>query len=278
MAKPQRARHSPAVPPGVDLTRVTGTREGRRIKQTADGTAAWDHWGPYLSDRAWGTVREDYSPGGTAWELLPPRPRALARLPLERGRALRHLRSAPARLLRALPVEPAGPDPEGAALRPQQRRGQSRRGRQGVLLLPRQRADPLVHEGALQVPAGGLPLWRAARREPPPRPQPARVRAARHRRLRRGPLLGRARRVRQGLARGRADPDHGHQSRARRGAARPPAHRLVPESVVVGRGRGPASPRRGHAGRPARDRPRRSRREPEVSLLPAGRRAALHGK
>ncbi len=32
--------------------------------------AAWRMWGPYLSERAWGTVREDYSPGGTAWEYL----------------------------------------------------------------------------------------------------------------------------------------------------------------------------------------------------------------
>ena len=31
----------------------------------------WYHWGPYLSERQWGTVREDYSPGGTAWEYLP---------------------------------------------------------------------------------------------------------------------------------------------------------------------------------------------------------------
>ena len=61
----------PATPPGLDLTRVTGTREGRRIKQTAAGTAAWDHWGPYLSERAWGTVREDYSADGTAWDYFP---------------------------------------------------------------------------------------------------------------------------------------------------------------------------------------------------------------
>ena len=27
----------------------------------------WKRWGPYLSERAWGTVREDYSPDGTAW-------------------------------------------------------------------------------------------------------------------------------------------------------------------------------------------------------------------
>jgi hypothetical protein len=31
----------------------------------------WKRWGPYLSERAWGTVREDYSPDGTAWEYLP---------------------------------------------------------------------------------------------------------------------------------------------------------------------------------------------------------------
>lgn len=42
--------------------------ERRRL---ADAPAAWREWGPYLSERAWGTVREDYSPGGTAWEYLP---------------------------------------------------------------------------------------------------------------------------------------------------------------------------------------------------------------
>jgi len=31
----------------------------------------WRRWGPYLSERAWGTVREDYSPDGTAWEYFP---------------------------------------------------------------------------------------------------------------------------------------------------------------------------------------------------------------
>lgn len=31
----------------------------------------WYLWGPYLSERAWGTVREDYSEGGTAWEASP---------------------------------------------------------------------------------------------------------------------------------------------------------------------------------------------------------------
>ena len=32
---------------------------------------SWRHWGPYLSERQWGTVREDYSPDGTAWDYFP---------------------------------------------------------------------------------------------------------------------------------------------------------------------------------------------------------------
>src|SRR2546421_8688269 len=31
----------------------------------------WRQWGPYLAERAWGTVREDYSGGGTAWDYFP---------------------------------------------------------------------------------------------------------------------------------------------------------------------------------------------------------------
>src|SRR3984885_13305496 len=33
--------------------------------------ARWNFFGPYLSERQWGTVREDYSPGGTAWGYFP---------------------------------------------------------------------------------------------------------------------------------------------------------------------------------------------------------------
>ena len=41
-----------------------------RARLAAD-PGAWRRWGPYLSERAWGTVREDYSPDGTAWESFP---------------------------------------------------------------------------------------------------------------------------------------------------------------------------------------------------------------
>ena len=50
---------------------VQPTEEELRLLQARDRTAHWKRWGPYLSERAWGTVREDYSKGGTAWEDLP---------------------------------------------------------------------------------------------------------------------------------------------------------------------------------------------------------------
>ncbi|MGJ5814599.1 MGH1-like glycoside hydrolase domain-containing protein [Paludibaculum fermentans] len=47
------------------------TAEEARLQQIRDRRAHWNRWGPYLSERAWGTVREDYSAHGTAWEYLP---------------------------------------------------------------------------------------------------------------------------------------------------------------------------------------------------------------
>ena len=43
------------------------TPEHRRLEEARTGAAAWKAWGPYLSERQWGTVREDYSPNGDAW-------------------------------------------------------------------------------------------------------------------------------------------------------------------------------------------------------------------
>ena len=46
------------------------TAEAHRLDEARAG-APWRHWGPYLSERQWGTVREDYSEHGNAWEYLP---------------------------------------------------------------------------------------------------------------------------------------------------------------------------------------------------------------
>ncbi len=47
------------------------TTEDARLEEARLRKKHWKRWGPYLSERQWGTVREDYSPGGTAWEYFP---------------------------------------------------------------------------------------------------------------------------------------------------------------------------------------------------------------
>ncbi|HWQ36409.1 MAG TPA: glucosidase [Blastocatellia bacterium] len=47
------------------------TKEEIRLRDSRERRAHWKRWGPYLSERQWGTVREDYSPDGSAWDYLP---------------------------------------------------------------------------------------------------------------------------------------------------------------------------------------------------------------
>ncbi|HTH49218.1 MAG TPA: hypothetical protein VMB21_17010, partial [Candidatus Limnocylindria bacterium] len=57
---------SPLIPRFMSLN-----AEQTRLTAANANTAPWRLWGPYLSERQWGTVREDYSPHGTAWDYLP---------------------------------------------------------------------------------------------------------------------------------------------------------------------------------------------------------------
>ena len=46
------------------------TAEHDRLEAAREREAPWKQWGPYLSERQWGTVREDYSEGGDAWNYF----------------------------------------------------------------------------------------------------------------------------------------------------------------------------------------------------------------
>ena len=68
---------------GAESERVAGfghLEDGLR----APGTE-WYRWGPYVSERQWGTVREDYSADGNAWDYAAARSGAVAGLPVGRG-------------------------------------------------------------------------------------------------------------------------------------------------------------------------------------------------
>ena len=57
--------------PEADRLQEAGTLEGLRAQQSSGtGKKPWRKWGPYLSERQWGTVREDYSQDGNAWDYF----------------------------------------------------------------------------------------------------------------------------------------------------------------------------------------------------------------
>ncbi|MCK6590546.1 MAG: hypothetical protein L6Q76_23530, partial [Polyangiaceae bacterium] len=51
--------------------RIPDTAEHHRLAEERGRLVRWKHWGPYVAERAWGTVREDYSARGDAWRHFP---------------------------------------------------------------------------------------------------------------------------------------------------------------------------------------------------------------
>jgi len=109
------------------------TAEHKRLLDHREKKANWKNWGPYLSERAWGTVREDYSANGDAWEHV----------------THDHARSRAYRW---------NEDGLAGISDRNQYTGQPRRGCEGVLLLHRFNPHPFVHEDALQISAAGLSI------------------------------------------------------------------------------------------------------------------------
>jgi hypothetical protein len=57
--------------PAAPAPAAPATVEHQRLAEDAARTKNWKRWGPYLSERQWATVREDYSEGGTCWDYFP---------------------------------------------------------------------------------------------------------------------------------------------------------------------------------------------------------------
>ena len=166
-------------------TGIVDCTEQKRLNEAREAGIPWKKWGPYLSERQWGTVREDYSADGNAWDYFThDQSRSRAYRWGEDG--LGGFSDDKQRLCFALALwNERDPILKERAVRPHQQRGEPRRGREGVLLLRRLDADPLVHEVPLQVPAARVPLPGPRRDEPAADEGGARVRAPRHGDLRR---------------------------------------------------------------------------------------------
>ena len=127
--------------------------EQKRLRDTQ-----WKKWGPYVSERQWGTVREDYSADGHAWDTLRMTWPAARHTGGEKM-VWRVFATTGQLLCFALALWNKKDPIIKERLFGLQPRGQSWRGCKGTILLSRHYAHPLLHEDVVQVSASGISLY-----------------------------------------------------------------------------------------------------------------------
>ena len=214
------------------------TVEHERLAACRDRGVPWKKWGPYLSERQWGTVREDYSDDGTAWDYFP-HDHARSRAYRWGEDGLAGISDDQQLLCFALALW-NGRDPILKERLFGLTNGEGNHGedvKEYYFYLDSTPTHSYM-KYLYKYPQAAYPysaLVDTNRRRSRAR---IRVRAARYGRVRRRPVLRRIRRVRQGRARGRPGPDHHLQPRTGGGAL-----------CTCSRRSGFATPGRGVAGR-----------------------------
>src|SRR5512144_1666598 len=132
------------------MTAAGDDAERERLAEDVRRVHNWRRWGPYLAERQWGTVREDYSATGECWSYLP-HDHARSRAYRWGEDGLLGICDRECRVCFSVALwNGRDPNPR-AAVRHHRPRGQPRRGLQGALLLSRRDPDVVLSEGALQV-------------------------------------------------------------------------------------------------------------------------------
>ena len=185
------------------------TTEHTRLDEARERKVEWKKWGPYLSERQWGTVREDYSENGDAWNYFT-HDQARSRAYRWGEDGLAGISDDKQRLCFALALW-NGQDP---ILKERLFGLTNSEGNHGedvkeyYFYLDSTPTHSYM-KYLYKYPQAAYPYDDLVRDQRPAHPRGLRVRAARHRRLRRRPLLRRVRRVRQGGAGRHPDQDHG---------------------------------------------------------------------
>ena len=218
---------------GEDLERV-------RLTQARGNEAPWKKWGPYLSERQWGTVREDYSGTGDAWNYFT-HDQARSRAYRWGEDGLAGISDDHQVLCFALALW-NGRDP---ILKERLFGLTNSEGNHGedvkeyYFYLDSTPTHSYM-KYLYKYPQSPYPYRGSDRDQPPARQERSRIRTAGHRRLRRRPLLRRFRGIRQGRSGRPADQDQRRQSRTRSSSTASVADTMVPQYLVVG-GRAGAS-------------------------------------
>ena len=158
---------------------MTMNPEQMRLADHDAGKADWKRWGTYLSDRAWGTVREDYSADGDSWNYFP-HDHARSRAYRWNEDGIGGFCDEKQNICLAVALwnekDPIFKERMFGLSNQQGNHGEDVK---EYYFFPRRHADPLVHEDALQVSAGGVSLRRPGRSQRPARSVAARVRTVR---------------------------------------------------------------------------------------------------
>ena len=211
--------------------------EQKRLNDAREAGIPWKKWGPYLSERQWGTVREDYSSDGNAWDYFShDQSRSRAYRWGEDG--LGGISDDKQRLCFALALwnerDPILKERLFGLTNSEGNHGEDVK--EYYFYLDSTPTHSYM-KYLYKYPQRAFPYRDLIETNRAPVARGVRVRAARYGRVRRQPVLRRVRGVREGGPGRRPRPNHRAQSRAGSGAAARAADAVVPEHVVVGRGR-----------------------------------------
>ncbi len=174
------------------------TAEQIRLDEAREQKVPWKKWGPYLSERQWGTVREDYSEGGNAWDYFT-HDQARSRAYRWGEDGLAGISDDQQRLCFALALW-NGKDPILKERLFGLTNSESNHGedvKEYYFYLDSTPTHSYM-KYLYKYPQAAYPVRQSRRDQPRPEPQRIRVRIARHGRVRPGSLLRRLRGVRQG--------------------------------------------------------------------------------
>ena len=208
--------------------------EVRRLAEDATREKNWKRWGPYLAERQWGTVREDYSPDGAVWDYFP-HDHARSRAYRWGEDGLLGITDRECRLCFALALwngkDPILKERLFGLTGPQGNHGEDVK--ECYFYLDSTPTHSYM-KALYKYPQAEFPYARLVEENRRRGQARAGVRTGRHRRLRRGPLLRRVRRVRQGRPGRHPDPHHRRQPRPGAGAAASAADAVVSQHLDLG--------------------------------------------
>ena len=218
----------------MDKKTIVDVTEQKRLNDAREAGIPWKKWGPYLSERQWGTVREDYSDDGNAWDYFShDQSRSRAYRWGEDG--LGGISDDKQRLCFALALwnerDPILKERMFGLTNSEANHGEDVKEYDFYVdSTPTHSYMKYLYK----YPQREYPVWGSDRHESGAVAGGVRVRAARHGRLRGRPLLRRVRGIRQGRPGRPPRADHRLQSGAGGGPPASAAHAVVPEHLVVG--------------------------------------------